>query len=69
MVNDVPALVSVLLYITVPVPFPVPVPIPVPILNSGFLLFLTPKETDLKRILSHGSCFYAERRVIFPLKM
>ena len=27
------------------------------------------KETDLKRILSHGSCFSAERRVIFPLKM
>ena len=42
MVNDVPVLVSVLLYITVPVPFPVPVPIPVPILNSGFLLFQTP---------------------------
>ena len=42
MVNDVPVLVSVLLYIAVPVPFPVPVPIPVPILNSGFLLFQTP---------------------------
>ena len=41
MVNDVPVLVSVLLYISAPVPFPVPVPIPVPILNSGFLLFLT----------------------------
>ena len=27
------------------------------------------KETDLKRILSHGLCFSAERRVIFPLKM
>ena len=44
MVNDVPVLVSVLLYITVPVPFPFPVPIPVPILNSGFLLFLTPHQ-------------------------
>ena len=42
MVNHVPVLVSVLLYIAVPVPFPVPVPIPVPILNSGFLLFQTP---------------------------
>ena len=28
-----------------------------------------PKETDLKGILSHGSCFSVERRVIFPLKM
>ena len=28
------------------------------------------KETDLKGILSHGSCFFSvKRRVIFPLKM